>query len=334
MTSKRSTYILKVAALAVVALAVILAFLVAGSHVMQPKDNSPEAGMIEPEANGIMGESAGSIDVLFLGDSVTYNGVSPLQMWNEHGFTSYACASPGQALAYSNTLMHRAFEGPHPQRPQVVVIEAAPIFTSLSAGNAASRIAQDIFPILEFHSRWKSLTWDDFTQQPQATWTDELKGFRIYKETKPADAADHMAPTDEAEPIGRVNNLYLEYIVNYCRENGATPVIVSIPSMANWNMARHNSVAAWAEAHGVDFIDFNTGQDKAPIDWFAQTKDGGNHLNYDGATAFTHKLGAVLAQRYNLPDHRNDPAYATEWDAAYADYTRIVDEGTQQYNEA
>lgn len=337
MAKGHSTYALKVAALVVAALVVILAFLVAGSHVMQPKDNSPRAGMIEAKANGIMGERAGSIDVLVLGDSVTYNAISPLQMWNEHGFTSYACASPGQALAYGNTLLHRAFEGPHPQRPSVVVIETAPVFTELSPGNAISRTAQDIFPLLEYHSRWKNLTPGDFIETPQATWTDKLKGFRIYHEAQHASEEDceaYMAPAGEAEPISRINEMYLEHIVNYCRENDAVPVLVSVPSITNWNMARHDSINTWASEHGVVFIDFNTGADKVAINWAAQTKDGGNHLNFDGATAFTRVLGDVLAQRYALPDHRADPAYASEWDAEYADYARTHDEDTWQYTEA
>lgn len=330
-------YVLKVAAYVVVAVAVMLAFLVVGSRVMEPKDNSPEAGMIEPAANGIMGEKAGSIDVLVLGDSVAYNSISPTQLYHEHGFTSYTCASPGQALAYANTLLHRALEGPHPQRPVLVLIEAAPLFTELSLGNALSRTAQDLFPLIEYHSRWKSLTLDDFTKQPQATWTDELKGFRVYRETKPADdeaRETHMAPTGDTEAISRVNGAYLKRIVEYCRANGAEPVLISVPSIANWNMARHDSVSAWADEHGVGFVDFNTGSDKVEIDWTTQTKDGGNHLNYDGATAFTHALGQLLVQRYSLPDHRADPAYAAEWDAAYATCTRIATEDAQRYDEA
>lgn len=330
MTGKRSTYVLKLIGYAVVAIAVILAFLVVGSRVMIPKDNSPEAGMIEPEANGVMGEPVNSIDALIVGDSEVYNAISPLQMWKENGFTSYACASPGQALAYSNTILRRAYTTQH---PQIVVIEAGSIFKDLTVGNALARIAQDMFPLIEYHSRWKSLTPADFVQEPKATWTDELKGFRVYEQTVPAAADGYMEPTDEVAPIARVNDVYLNIIVDYCRQNGAVPVLISVPSVTNWNMARHNAISAWAAEHDIDFFDFNTGADKVDIDWKTQTKDEGNHLNYDGAVIFTRALGKLLAERYSLPDHRSDARYAV-WDADYDNYMAIVASGGKTYKEA
>ena len=46
-----------------------VAVLAAASHVVMPKNNQAEFGQIDASANGVMGEPANSIDVLFLGDS-------------------------------------------------------------------------------------------------------------------------------------------------------------------------------------------------------------------------------------------------------------------------
>lgn len=99
----------------------ILAFiLMTVSYLFIPKSNHPGFGMIDVEANGILGEKENTIDVLFLGDSEAYCSFSPMEMYNEYGFTSYVCATGAQRLYYTYDFFMKAFKN---QKPKVVVLE-------------------------------------------------------------------------------------------------------------------------------------------------------------------------------------------------------------------
>ena len=307
---------------AVLVVASLLIGLTVLSNISRPKDTRFEAGMINPEANAVVGEATNSIDVLFVGDSEMFSSFSPMVMWNESGFTSYVCATSKQQLPYSNTLLRRAATR---QRPRVVVFETNSIYAPLTADDVIGRTAADFFPVFEYHNRWKTLAPGDFTKRPHPRWTDDLKGFYIRKQSKPADTSHYMEPTDASTPIPFVNGLYLQAMVDYCRSIDAIPVLISTPSTTNWNTAKHNGTAAWAERAGIAYYDFNWGSTKSDIDWETETRDGGDHLNYYGALKFTQDLGALLASTYDLPDHRSDSAYQA-WDDAYKRYLAKVEE--------
>lgn len=75
-----------------------------------PKNNTSEAGMDNLEANGILGEKTDSIDVLIVGDSESYSSISPMQIWNEYGFTSYVCGTPLQKLPLTLQFIEQGFK--------------------------------------------------------------------------------------------------------------------------------------------------------------------------------------------------------------------------------
>lgn len=286
--------------------------LAGASHVVMPKNNQREFGMVNPEANGFLGEPEHSIDVLFVGDSLTYSSISPLLIWKEQGFTSYVCATSAQSLPYGRTLLERALQR---QRPKVVVIEANSVYAAFSRSDAAWRLAQDAFPVFEYHDRWKKLTSGDFTTAPKSTWTHDLKGHRPNAGIDPADASRHMEPTDEAEKLSDINMLYLRWITELCRARGAEPVVVSTPSVVCWSMKRHNGMELATKELGIRFIDLNVGPDKVDIDWGTDTRDRGDHLNDAGAAKVSRHLGSILKIRYEITSQLTDEQ-ASAWDHA------------------
>ncbi len=289
---------------------VLFALLLVTSLIFLPKDNSPEAGEIEPHANGYKAEPQDTIDVLFVGDSEVLNSFRPREMYEDFGFTSYDCSSPGQKLPYAKHLVHRALRN---QSPKVVVIETHMLYLKFSFSDAFKSEVESVLPVFEYHNRWKALHGYDFYRTPEYTWVNPDKGFRAVDGVMPADTSEYMVPMDTEEPITPLAEFYLRDIINYCREHGARPVIASVPSPVNWNMERHNYMTRFAAEEGVDYIDFNLEPTKVEIDWQTQTRDGGDHLNLSGTNVFSSYAGKLLSERYELPDHRGDPVYY-DWD--------------------
>ncbi len=202
----------KVLATAVFVAAATLGLLWAVSSVVQPKNNQKEFGQVSEAANGIFGEPGHSLDAIFIGDSEAYSSFSPLQMWEEHGFTSYVSATSGQRLTYGYRLLEKALRS---QKPKVVVFETNSIYSPIKPDDAVLSLFQNKLPVFEYHDRWKSLDAQDFLGKPSATWSDPLKGFVVNRGVNPADAVNHMTPSSEALPVDVMNRQYITAMVDW-----------------------------------------------------------------------------------------------------------------------
>ncbi len=94
--------------------------LVPASLILQPKDNTEEAGMYQTSAAGILSQPENSIEVLFLGDSEAYSSFVPLDLWEQTGITSFVCSSLDQKTYETLELLDMALGC---QSPKVVVLE-------------------------------------------------------------------------------------------------------------------------------------------------------------------------------------------------------------------
>lgn len=305
---KRMTRVLSGLLRVALSAAATVAVLAAVSYVLTPKNNQAAFGQRDERVHGIAGEPAGSIDVLLMGDSEIFTSVSPLQLWDERGITSYSLGTNGQKLIYTRSLLALALRK---QSPRVVVLETNCLFRPFTVGEAILRVGKDVLPAVEYHDRWKSLTVEDFIAPVRATWTDEGKGFVAKRGTRAADASGYMAPSDEVAEMPLLNRLYLEEIERMCERAGARLVLLSTPSTKNWNMARHNGVERVASELGLDYIDLNVGEDRVGVDWAKDSYDAGDHLNASGARKVSAAVGALLAERYGTPDHRGDGSYSS-----------------------
>lgn len=298
----------------------LLLIVIGTSYVFYPKNNQKEFGMRYAPANGILGEKENTIDVLLIGDSETYSAFSPMQLWKEQGFTSYISATPSQYLHDSYHYLRQASQK---QQPKLVILETDAIFRDSTMVNATVAKVTRMFPVLEYHYRWKSLNGNDFGQSIQATWTDDMKGFDLNKDVSGTENTEYMVPTDEVQNIGKINEFYLRQIAKWCDEHGAQFLLVSTPSPINWNYKRHNGVQKLAEQYGFSYLDMNLVPGELNIDWENDTRDKGDHLNFYGTQKATAYLGRYLKEHYSLPDHREDADYS-KWNDALARYEKVI----------
>lgn len=291
-------------------------------QVFTAKNNDKESGMDFAQANGILGEPADTIDVILVGDSEVYNAISPMEMWNTQGITSYDSATGGQQIDEAYNYISQAMEVQH---PKVVIIETNLLYRKLGFDNFFFTRFRNAFDLTRYHDRWKILRFRDLYEDVNYTWTDDLKGFRYFPKTDGIDPGAYMKETTEVRNFNRFCAFYLKKIRELCDENGATLMFLSTPSTKNWNTPRHNGVKKYADRYGIGYLDMNMLPiEEYAIDWSTDTKDKGDHLNYVGAVKASQYLARYLTEHYELQDHREDEKYAG-WNEALERYWKIVE---------
>lgn len=292
------------------------------SLFLMPKYNREKYGMRDEKANGIFGEKENTIDVLVVGDSEAYTSIIPMKMWEEYGFTTYVCATPAQCLVDSIEFTYDAMKT---QTPKIVILEADNIYREVYYGTPPEKILKRIWPVVRYHTRWKELKKEDLIPVAHYTYTDDLKGYKFTDSIREADSSKYMCESDKKSEIPYANKLYVKLLKKYCDMNDAKLMIISTPSVENWNYEKHNSLTEFTDQEGIEFLDLNELKDELKIDWKKDSKDGGDHLNYYGALKVTAYLEKYLFDQGILDDHREDDNYR-EWNDTLIKYKEIVSE--------
>lgn len=298
-------------------LAILLAGCSAWIHAEAVKLADFIPGRSRPFAS-IAAERKDGIDVIVLGDSESYTSVSPMQLWKEQGLSSYVCGQPGQKIQETYFMLKTALQS---QSPKVVLMETNLMFRDPGpVKNIQSSFAETAryhFPLLRFHNLWKLMF--DGKKPGEAVY----KGFSIRSSVDPFDSGDYMKETEEVQEMPQAVTFYMEEIMELCRRSGAELFLVSAPSPKNYSYRKHNAIENYAKEKGLTYVDLNLKIKELGITWQKDSYDKGDHLNLYGAQKVTRWLGTYLKQNYELPDHRNDPAYE-DWNELSKKYEEAV----------
>ena len=284
---------------------------------------------------GFYDEPKNTIDVVFIGDSSVYKGVSPLEIWKKHGITSYNYASPTQKMWDSYYSIKEVLKY---QSPKVIVLSADPLFSDKAMKDEYKRHFYDnvplsknkiqamldtvnkiskkqlltyVFPFFRFHSRWNELDSKDFTRAYENPH-DPFKGFFLVNGEKPYKKGNYMKKKKD-DKISKKAEKYLEKIKKLCVDNKIELLLVEFPSPNTWNETKHQEVTKWANQNDVTFVDMNIELETIGIDWNKDTEDAGTHLNIYGAEKVSEYIGNYLAENYQLKSHKEDSKYK-QWD--------------------
>ncbi len=281
---------------------------------------------------GIYEEKNNSLDVVFVGSSNIYNGISPLEIWQETGITSYSYGSPEQKIWLSYYAIEEVLAY---QNPKVIMLDVNEAFAddyleednirklldNMKLGKAKIEAINDemlnygtqdklsyLFPIIRYHTRWNSLTTKDF-ERLFYNYDSTYKGYIISKQIVPFKGnTQYLEFTEETTQIHEVAKKYLDKIVETCKENGTELVLIDMPSPNTWSYPRHKAISDYAESNGIKFLELNC-VDEIGIDWNTDTQDGGWHLNTNGAVKVSKYLANYLKENFNLTDNRENKDY-------------------------
>ncbi len=294
------------------------------SILTSPKNNTQDAGHDAWAAYGFEAEPENTIDMFMLGDSESRTSISPMELFHNEGITSYCCGVNACRLCEVYEMLQLVLET---QSPDLLIIESNVIFSPFNWKDALESITSSIFPVIHWHNRWKTLTKEDFTTIPAYTSVEVRKGYyhaALYNSAPPYLLDRYMTPTDEKEPLADINHYYIGKIAKTCKKKGIQLIIMSMPSVKNWNTQKHNTCVDLSEELEVPFIDLNEMREEVPIDWSVDTRDEGDHLNNAGMEKVCSWLGPYLRETWGLEDHRGDPAYDESWTDLYEAYVERI----------
>lgn len=302
----------------VLILTVILILL---SRLFSPKNNSVEAGMHNRGASGILAEPDNTIDYIVLGNSEGYSSISPMEIWNEYGYTGYVCCSPEQSLPLSVRIIGEATKH---QKPKIVMLEASSIHITSDLSDASDQALNYVLKVFQYHDRWKNLKKEDFLSKPKYDTVNCMKGYE-FSDVVAGCEEEYSEKSDESTPtaIPKSNQMYLKMINKICKNNGAKFVIVSIPTFKYWKYETHEAIQNFCDKNGIEYYDMNMIKDEVAIDWEKDTCDEGEHLNYSGAKKTTKHVGKHLNKEGTLQNHKGDEKYK-HWDKQYEEYKSRV----------
>ena len=264
--------------------------------------------------NVISSNQSDSYQVVFLGDSEVYSGVSPLYLYKETGLTSFDCSYKLMRLCDIQASMEYLFTK---QSPSLVFLNMSSAYYQ---GNAYDQDDDEIlskaarvFPYLQNHLMYKTLP------NPRALLKGENRKeeYSLYRNFRPKDgtlAADngstYMSPTDAVEDFFPGNEERIISLKKLCEDHNAKLVLLAMPSSRNWNMGKHNACEQFSKEQDIPFLDLNT---ENVIDWNTETYDGGDHMNIQGSMNATAYIGRYIMENFDLKPEKND-----EWDQSLA----------------
>ncbi len=302
-----------------------------------------------------------TVDTLIVGSSTLLVGVSPLQMWEDHGIVAHTWANSTQAPEITYLNVKEAFQY---QKPKLVIIGITSLFQEydVDANEAFLRRGMDfhklspeklatirditsrsvggeltggekqsylsyVFPLLRYHSRWKDI---GKYQEDKSVYTyynyhyDYMHGqFAIYRteKVKPRTLVD---PDAKPEEICETSWKFYKKTIDLCRDNGADVLVVVYPD-SWWNTGRHLTAVKLFEEEGVDFLDLNEDAkfEAAGLDWDTDFYNP-RHLNPVGANKATKYLGKYIVKRYDLPQWKCSDKVRRQYDEDLARYKKDV----------
>lgn len=274
----------------------------------------------------IESEPPNTIDYLVIGDSEATTSISPMEIWDKHGFTGYNLGDAAQRLQDTYYSLRKVLKS---QKPRVIMLETNAIYRISGVTDEMNKILRGIFKnnfeVYKNHNKWKNFDSNNSkndSEKAKRTRVNILRGFRYDTNIKPYTKGPYVKETDIVEKIPKVPLYYLNKIVELCKKNDIQLILYTVPSPVNWNYKIHNGIKNFAQENKIVLLDFNLKIKGIEIDWDKDTYDAGDHLNFNGAQKITNYVGDYLQENTKLIDHRKDEKYSF-WNNIWEKYLDV-----------
>ena len=294
-------------------LLILFALLEGISYFFIPnKSNLRQFGYYKKTKYDLLSEPNDTIDVAFLGDSVIYNGISPMYIWHNYGFATYDCAVPAATMDEIYNYAQIIVESQH---PKLVMMDADSLYRnpkSIHKYKIRLNNMKKVVPVFTFHNRWKQL----FSKG----WVNQYKGFKYSSKVNGPEKIPVFKKTKKARKISNENLEIFDKMVKLFNDNDIEFMLIELPSVY-WSYKRHNATVNLAKENDLEVLTIKAKD--FDLDWFTETKDKGVHMNYKGALKLSNYIAEYIKSKNIVKDHRNEEKYK-DWDRAYTIYTKTL----------
>jgi hypothetical protein len=273
-------------------------------------------------------------DVIFISDCEVYENFSPVTLWEEYGITGFIRGSAQQLIWQSYYLLEETLKY---EKPEVVVFNVLSMKYNEPQKEAYNRMALDgmkmsksklnsikasmmedehladyLFPLLRYHSRWDELNKDDIKYMFKKKQVSH-NGYYMRVDVKPVTSIPKRKKLADYS-FGENAWHYLDSIVKICKENDINLVFIKAPTLyPHWYDEWEKQIEEYADRHEILYINFLEHLEESGIDFNTDTYDMGLHLNLSGAEKLSKYFGKILKNKYSLKDHRNDNILSNVW---------------------
>lgn len=180
------------------------------------------------------------------------------------------------------------------------------------------------FPLVKYHDNWKHLKLATFLQprgkyhfsNKGMAYANTVKAYPFGNEYMQLSGGKHAMLSEEK--LDQFQKIY-----DLCDRNGIRLVLLTVPSANTWNKGKSDTVKQLAKKYDLTYYDYNR-QLPAGFNWVTDSKDGGNHLNYAGASAVTKDLAKKLTDDLTM-----NPTFLTkeqkqQWKKDYEHFHKSI----------
>ncbi len=285
----------------------------------------------------------GNIDVLFMGSSHVINGINPVKLYKDYGYTSYNMGGHGSVMQATYWELMEALEY---CTPKWVVVDTYMLEKNYQYLDEMDETADEslrntsveqlhlnmdvwpldklkvtaiedliadkdirnqfLFDFIVYHDRWNELTDNDYRALKGQQDVTYLLGAEMRKEVdySPVFSAD----PSEGEELSEwtVGQEYLTKILEECEAREIGVLLINLPYCATTeDKIAANSAGILANMYDVPYINM---LNMDIINIYSDLNDAG-HLNVSGANKVTASIGKWLMENGDLTDHRGNADY-------------------------
>ena len=180
------------------------------------------------------------------------------------------------------------------------------------------------FPLVKYHDNWKHLKLTTFLQprgkyhfsNKGMAYANTVKAYPFGNEYMQLSGGKHAMLSEEK--LDQFQKIY-----DLCDRNGIRLVLLTVPSANTWNKGKSDTVKQLAKKYDLTYYDYNR-QLPAGFDWATDSKDGGNHLNYAGASAVTKDLAKMLTDDLTMNPTSLTKEQKQQWKKDYEHFHKSI----------
>lgn len=342
---------------AVVFFTIFIGILSVLNKIFSPIGGSEGGWYVAGAMRDMYKQDKNTIDILYLGDSNVYTGISPLEIYDKTGITGFSASAPGQDTIGSYYVAKEFFKT---QTPRMVMLETGEFFTTkeffselstrseidyMNFGvNKLNIINEDyfdfsisekisfIFPVIRFHDRYSRLTEFDIrkiVQNNELSYKGYLYDNKVnkYENKGQKNFQKYMEQKKKGQKLETQNSDLeiqeyakekVEQLKELCEQNNCELILITMPNTDERALEKYEIFKRYAEEKRLKYVNFNFEVDE-PIDWETDTQDRGNHLNIKGAEKVGNYLSKYLSENFEIESKKDKPEYI-KWNQSLEAY--------------